>query len=293
MSDLDGLASRFEQERGQLRAVAYRMLGSVSEAEDAVQEAWLRLSRSDASAIDNLSAWLTTTVSRICLDHLRGRAARREESFDPNASEPLIGRNDSFDPEHETMLADSVGLAMLVVLDRLEPAERVAFVLHDMFDVPFDEIASILSRTPAATRQLASRARRRVRGGTMRPDADRGRQRVVMEAYLAASREGDFDALLALLDPDVVLRADRSAARPDEPRELRGAKVVVGRALANRNRALGAQLAIIDGDVGILVGSRGRLALAFLPTISNGRIVEIDIVADAERLRGLVISMLD
>ncbi|HEV7706196.1 MAG TPA: sigma-70 family RNA polymerase sigma factor [Gemmatimonadaceae bacterium] len=293
MSDLDSLASRFEGERGQLRAVAYRMLGSLSEAEDAVQEAWLRLSRSDASAIDNLSAWLTTTVSRICLDLLRARAARREEAFDASGPEPVVGRNDSFDAEHETLLAESVGLAMLVVLDALEPAERVAFVLHDMFDVPFGEIASILSRTPGATRQLASRARKRVRGGGTRPDADRGRQRLVMEAYLAASRQGDFDALLALLDPDVVLRVDRAGLRPGEPREVRGAAAVVGRALANRNRAFAAQLALIDGDVGILVGARGRLALAFRPTISGGHIVEIDIVADAGRLRGLEIRVLD
>ena len=293
MSEHDSLAERFEQERGQLRAVAYRMLGSLSEADDAVQEAWLRISRSDASAIDNLSAWLTTTVSRICLDHLRARAARREEPLDVGVSEPAVGRDDSYDPEHETLLAESVGLAMLVVLDALPPAERVAFVLHDMFDLPFEEIASILSRSPAATRQLASRARKRVRGAGGRSDTDRGRQRVVVEAYLAASRRGDFDALLALLDPDIVLHVDRSAVPQGAPREIRGARSVVEQALANRNRARGAQPALINGDVGILVGSQGRLLLVLRPTIVNGRIVEMDLVADAERLRGLEIRVLE
>ena len=293
MSENDSLASRFEGERVQLRAVAYRMLGSLSEAEDAVQKAWLRLSRSDASAIDNLSAWLTTIVSRICLDHLRARAARREEQFDVNVPEPTVGREDSFDPEHETLLAESVGLAMLVVLDTLPPAERVAFVLHDMFDVPFDEIASILARSPAAARQLASRARRHVRGTAPRSVPDRRRQKLIVDAYLAASREGDFDALLALLDPDVVLHVDRSAVPEGAPREIRGAREVVGRALANAARARGAQLALINGDVGILLAPHGRLDRVLRPTISHGRIVELDLVTDAERLSGLEISALD
>ena len=293
MIESDSLASRFEGERVQLRAVAYRMLGSLSEAEDAVQEAWLRLSRSDAHVIDNLSAWLTTTVSRICLDHLRARAARHEEQFDVNVPEPSVGRGDSFDPEHETLLAESVGLAMLVVLDTLPPAERVAFVLHDMFDVPFDEIASILARSPAAARQLASRARRHVRGTAPRSAPDRRRQKLIVDAYLAASREGDFDALLAILDPDVVLHVDRSAVPEGAPREIRGAREVVGRAIANAARARGATLALINGDVGILLAPLGRLVRVLRPTILHGRIVELDLVTDAERLRGLEISVLD
>jgi RNA polymerase sigma factor (sigma-70 family) len=293
VSETDALALRFERERGQLRAVAYRMLGSLSEAEDAVQDAWLRLSRSDAGVIDNLSAWLTTIVSRICLDHLRARAARREESFDAVVAEPTVGRSDSFDAEHEAVMADSVGLAMLVVLDTLPPAERVAFVLHDMFDLPFDEIASILSRTPAATRQLASRARKHVRGTSAPSSPDRTRQKLIVDAYLAASRRGDFDALLALLDPDVVLRADRSAVSQGEPQEIRGAREVVKRALASGARARRAQVALIDGEVGILVAPFGRLLLVLRTTIANGRIAELDVVTDAERLRGLEIRVLE
>ena len=293
MHEDDALALRFEREREQLRAVAYRMLGSLSEADDAVQEAWLRISRSDVSAIENLSAWLTTVVSRICLDHLRSRAARREEPIDVSAAEPAVGRGDSFDAEHETLMAESVGLAMLVVLDALAPAERVAFVLHDLFDVPFEEIASILARSPAAARQLASRARKRVRGASGHAGADRSRQRAVVEAYLAASREGDFDALLALLDPEIVLHADQAAAPAGVALEVRGARAVVGRALASSRRARLAQTALINGEVGIVVAEHGRLALVLRPTITDGRIVEIDIVADPERLRGLEIRVLE
>src|SRR6266480_3480972 len=221
MNDNDWMVERFEEHRGHLRAVAYRMLGSLSEADDAVQESWLRLSRADTSDVANLGGWLTTVVARVCLDMLRSRKARSEESLGPHVLEPAVGQEDRSHPEQETLLADSVGLALLVVLETLAPPERVAFVLHDMFDLPFDEIAPIVARTPAAARQLASRARRRVRGAATVPDADRTRQREVVEAFLAASRGGDFDALLAVLDPDVVLRADPAAARMGASAEVR------------------------------------------------------------------------
>ena len=232
MDEHEWLAEQFEANRTHLRAVAYRMLGSLSEADDAVQEAWLRLSRSDTSGVENLGGWLTTVVARVCLDMLRSRKSRREEPLGAHVPDPMVSREDGIDPEHEALLADSVGLALLVVLETLAPAERVAFVLHDMFDLPFDEIAPIVGRSPTAARQLASRARRRVQGAATVPDADLTRQREVVDAFLAASRGGDFDALLALLDPDVVLRADRapcrrahrarSAARRPWPRPSRG-----------------------------------------------------------------------
>src|SRR6059058_4270197 len=215
VTDQDWLAERFEANRTHLRAVAYRMLGSVSEADDAVQEAWLRLSRSDAGEVENLRAWLTTVVARVCLDMLRSRRSRREEALGPHVPEPIVSREDGLDPEHEALLADSVGLALLVVLETLNPAERLAFVLHDMFSVPFDEIAPIVGRSPTAARQLASRARRRVQGKATVPNADLTGQREVVDAFLAAARDGNFDALLAVLDPDVVHRADRAAAPPD------------------------------------------------------------------------------
>src|SRR5215212_464485 len=224
MDEHDRLAEQFEAHRTRLRAVAYRMLGSISEADDAVQEAWLRLSRFDASAVENLGGWLTTAVSRVCLDMLRSRRSRREESL--RVPEPIVGREDRTDPEHEALLADGVGLALLAVLETLSPAERVAFVLHDTFGVSFDEIAPIVGRSPAASRQLASRARRRVRGEATVPDADLARQREVVEAFLAASRGGDFDALLAVLDPDVVFRSDRTSVSISRPKEVRGATAV-------------------------------------------------------------------
>src|SRR5919106_824032 len=231
MNEQDMLADRFEANRSHLRAVAYRMLGSVSEADDAVQEAWLRLSRrSDPDELDNLRAWLTTVVSRVCLDMLRSRRSRREEPLETHMPEPIVSRADGMDPEQEALLADSVGLALLVVLESLTPAERLAFVLHDMFAVPFDEIGPMVGRSPTAARQLASRARRRVQGAATVPDPDLPRQREVVDAFFAAAREGDFDALVAVLDPDVVLRSDGGAARPDATRVVRGAPAVPERA---------------------------------------------------------------
>ena len=259
MDEHDWLAERFEANRTHLRAVAYRMLGSLSEADDAVQEAWLRLSRSDTSGVENLGGWLTTVVARVCLDMLRSRKSRREEPLDAHVPEPIVSRADGIDPEHEALLADSVGLALLVVLETLAPAERLAFVLHDMFAVPFDEIAPIVGRSPTAARQLASRARRRVQGAATVPDADLTRQREVVDAFLAAARGGDFDALLAVLDPDVVLRADRAAVPPGASREVRGAAAVAKQG-GHVGGARAAQPALVNGAVGVVVAPRGRLA---------------------------------
>src|SRR3989441_13163523 len=247
MNEHELLAERFEANRSHLRKVAYRMLGSPTDAEDAVQEAWLRLSRSGTSGVENLGGWLTTVVARVCLDMLRSRKSRREEPFDARVPEPLAAREDPIDPEHEALLADSIGLALLVVLETLAPAERVAFVLHDMFDLPFDEIAPIVGRSPTAARQLASRARRRVQGAATVPDADLTRQREVVDAFLAASRGGDFDALLAVLDPDVVLRADRAAVAAGASGEVRGAPAVA-RQFSGRARV--AQPALVNGAAG-------------------------------------------
>jgi RNA polymerase sigma factor (sigma-70 family) len=285
------LAQEFEVHRSRLRAVAYRMLGSLSEADDAVQEAWLRLSRSDADRIENLGGWLTTVVARVCLNMLQSRRARREEPLDRHMPEPIVSREDGVEPEHEALLADSVGLALLVVLETLTPPERLAFVLHDMFDLPFDEIAPIVGRSPAAARQLASRARRRVQGAPV-PDPDLGRQRAVVDAFLAAGREGDFDALLSLLDPEVVLRADR-AAPGGAPTVVRGARAVVGRALAFSQFAPWARAALVNGAAGIVVAPHGRLFSVMGLTVTGGKIVEIDVVADPERLRQLDLAVLD
>src|SRR3989441_1458610 len=249
MDNAEWLAERFEANRTHLRAVAYRMLGSVSEADDAVQEAWLRLSRSGTSGVANLGGWLTTVVARVCLDMLRSRKSRREEPLGAHEPEPTVSREDGVDPEHEAVLADSVGLALLVVLETLAPAERVAFVLHDMFDLPFDEIAPIVGRSPTAARQLTSRARRRLRGAARVPDADLTRQREVVDAFLAASRGGDFDALLAVLDPDVVLRGDRAAVQTGAPEEVRGARAVAG---TFSGRARFAQPALVNGAAGLV-----------------------------------------
>jgi RNA polymerase sigma factor (sigma-70 family) len=284
------LAERFEENRVHLRAVAYRMLGSVSEADDAVQDAWLRLSRSDTSGVENLGGWLTTVVARVCLDLLRSRKSRREEHLGQHVPEPLVGREDGLNPEHEALLADSVGPALLVVLETLAPAERIAFVLHDMFGVPFDEIAPIVGRSPAAARQLASRARRRVQGATTVPDADLTRQREVVDAFLAASRGGDFDALLAVLDPDVVLRADRAAVDMGASKEVRGAAAVAD---TFSGRARFAQPALVNGAVGAVWAQRGRPRVVFGFTITHGKIVEIDLVADSERLGHLDLVILD
>jgi RNA polymerase sigma-70 factor (ECF subfamily) len=293
MAEHEWLAERFEENRTHLRAVAYRMLGSLSEADDAVQEGWLRLSRSDISGVENLGGWLTTVVARVCLDMLRSRKSRREEPLGAHVPEPIVSREDGIDPEHEALLADSVGLALLVVLETLAPAERVAFVLHDMFDLPFDEIAPIVGRSPAAARQLASRARRRVQGSATLPDADLPRQREVVEAFLGALRAGDFDALVAVLDPDVVIRADRTAAPADGSREVRGARTWAKGALAYSRFAHFARPALVNGAVGVVVAPRGRLFRVLHFTLTRGKIVQIDVVADPARLRQLDLAVLN
>src|SRR5215210_2301497 len=272
MDERDFLAEQFEENRTHLRAVAYRMLGSVSEADDAVQESWLRFSRSDTSGVENLGGWLTTVVARVCLDMLRSRKSRHEESLEARTADQVASRETGTDPEHEALLADSVGLALLVVLETLAPAERLAFVLHDIFAVPFEEIAPIVERTPTATRQLASRARRRVHGSPV-PDAGLERQREVVDAFLAAARDGDFDALVAVLDPGVVLRADLSAVHAVGSREVRGGPAVARRAVKGRARA--ARPALVNGAVGVVVAPRGRLLMVLAFTISGGKIVEI------------------
>ena len=282
MDEHQSLAEQFEVNRTHLQAVAYRMLGSLSEAEDAVQESWLRLSRSDASGVENLGGWLTTVVARICLDMLRSRNFRREEPLEE--SEPITDGEDGIDPEHEVLLADSVGLALLVVLDTLNPAERLAFVLHDIFAMPFEEIAPIVERTPTATRQLASRARRRVRGAATAPDADLTYQREVVDAFLAASRTGNFDALLAVLDPDVVFRHDPTAIPAGEPEEFRGVQAVARQFLG---RAQGARSARVNDAIGIIVASRSRLFLVLNLTFARGKIARIDVVTDPTRLQQL------
>jgi RNA polymerase sigma factor (sigma-70 family) len=290
MNERDLLAEQFEANRTHLRAVAYRMLGSVSEADDAVQEAWLRLSRhTDPDEVDNLRAWLTTVVARLCLDMLRSRRSRREEPLETHMPEPIVSREDGMDPEHEALLADSVGLALLVVLETLTPAERLSFVLHDMFAVPFDEIGPIVDRSPAAARQLASRARRRVRGTAPEPDVDLARQREVVDAFLAASRDGDFEALVALLDPNVVLRADG----PDAPRHLRGAPAVLSQARRYARLARFARPALVNGAAGVVVAPGGRPFAVMGITVAQGRIVEIDIFADPKRVRELDLTVLD
>ena len=288
------LAERFEASRAHLRSVAYRMLGSMTDADDAVQETWLRLSRADTSGVENLTAWLTTVVARVSLDMLRSRTSRREQQFGDSLPEPPASHEHRADPEHEAVLADSVGLALLVVLDTLAPAERLAFVLHDMFAVPFAEIASILGRSPAAAKQLASRARRRVQGAASDDDieTDLTRQRAVVDAFLAASRDGDFDALLALLDPDVVLRADSAVVkrrRSGMEREVRGALAVAG---TFAGRARGAQTAIIDGFVGALWAQGGRTRVVFDFRIAHGKIVGIEMVAEPDRLGQMNLEVL-
>jgi RNA polymerase sigma factor (sigma-70 family) len=292
MSEQDWLAERFETHRPQLRAAAYRMLGSLSEAEDAVQESWLRLSRSDVSAVRNLGGWLTTVVGRVCLDMLRSRRSRREDPLEVRLPDPIVGPVDGADPEQEALLADSVGLALLVVLDTLSPAERLAFVLHDMFGLSFDEIAPIVDRSPTAATQLASRARRRVRGVAPVPDTDLARQREVVEAYLAASRGGDFEALLAVLDPDVVLRVDYGARPIDGPTLVRGARAVAGRALLFSRLAPTVHLALVNGAIGIIATVDGALFSVVGFTVSGSRVVEMDILADPERLAGLSLTHL-
>src|SRR5215203_1386322 len=295
------LAARFEEHRARLRAVAYRMLGSTGEAEDAVQEAWLRLSRSGAVGVENLGGWLTTVVARVCLNMLRSRRSRREESLEGPLGEPLgvrvpdpiVGRADGTDPEHEALVADSVGLALLVVLETLAPAERLAFVLHDMFAVPFEEIAPIVGRSPTAARQLASRARRRVQGAATSADAGLACQREAVDAFLAASREGDFEALLAVLDPDVVLRIDGGAVRAGLSTEVRGVRAVAEQTLTFSRLSPFVRPALVNGEVGVVVAPRGRPFSVMGFTVRRGKIVEIDVLADPERLRQLDLTILD
>ncbi|MEO3753209.1 sigma-70 family RNA polymerase sigma factor [Streptomyces sp. B6B3] len=294
MDEPGRLSRRFEEERGRLQAMAYRMLGSLAEAEDAVQETWLRLSRADTSEVRSLGAWLTTVLSRVCLNMLRTRATRREEFLDA-APEPVAEWAEGADPEEEAVLADSVGLALLVVLDALTPAERLAFVLHDMFAVPFDEIGPMIERSPAAARQLASRARRRVRGGSPLPDADLGRQRRVVDAFLAASRGGDFEALVTLLHPDVVLHADAAAGPSPRPVDISGARRVAQGSLAARARLPFTRPALVNGSVGLVTAPHGRLfvALVFSYDEAGERITAIDVVADPDRLSDLQLAVLD
>jgi RNA polymerase sigma factor (sigma-70 family) len=289
MEETEWLAERFEQHRPRLRAVAYRMLGSLAEADDAVQDAWLRLSQAKAEQIDNLGGWLTTVVARECLHMLRSRRHRREDSFGAHPPDPVVIPDGDLDPEQEALLADSVGLALLVVLDCLTPAERLAFVLHDMFELPFEEIAGLLGRTPTATRQLASRARRRVKGVALpAPDPDLPRTRQVVDAFFAAARAGDFDALVQVLDPDVVARADFGADRP--PAVFRGVQAVAGLARAPH----GAQLhpVLVNGAVGVVVTRNGQPFSVLAFTVVNGKIVEIESFRDPDRVRRIADAVL-
>jgi RNA polymerase sigma-70 factor, ECF subfamily len=291
MDEREFLAQQFEEHRTRLRAVAYRMLGSLSEADDAVQEAWLRLNRADAGEIENLGGWLTTVVARISLNVLRSRKARPEQPLEGRLPDPLVDRVDGLDPEHEALLADSVGLALFVVLEKLSPPERLAFVLHDIFAVPFDEIAPIVERSPEAARQLASRARRRVRAERTVPDADLETQREVIDAFLAAAREGDFDRLVAVLDPQVVLRQD--FGRVGGRRELRGAAAVASQAASYAQIGLDIRPALINGVAGAVALRDGQPFSIGAVTVRNGRIVELDFLADPERLRQLDLTILD
>jgi RNA polymerase sigma factor (sigma-70 family) len=303
MGEQDWLAKRFEENRTHLRAVAYRMLGSPSEAEDAVQEAWLRLNRSDTSGVDNLGGWLTTVVGRVSLDMLRSRKSRREEHLeerpDRDLPDPVAGPGDAIGPEHEALLADSLGPALLAVLETLTPTERVAFVLHDVFGVSFAEIAPVVGRSPNAAKMLASRARRRVQGEAATPETDLARQREIVAAFLAASREGDFGALLSVLDPDVVLRADRVAVQGAASRQAQGAPALSTEvrgpaAVADifSGRARVARLALVDGAVGAVVAPGGRPRVVFGFTIMGGKIAEIELLADPARLSRLDLAVL-
>lgn len=292
MDEAEWLAGRFEEQRGHLRAVAYRMLGSLSEADDAVQEAWLRFSRADTSDVDNLSAWLTTVVARVSLNMLRARRARPETPAGPHMPDPIVDRPDRTDPEHEALLADSVGVALLVVLDMLTPAERLAFVLHDIFAVPFDDIAPIVERSPEATRQLASRARRRVQGERTLPDTDLERQREVVDAFQAAARRGDFEALLAVLDPDVVVRADQGAVNAGALRVVRGAEAVARQAMGYASLEMLAQPALVNGVAGAVAIRDGEVFSVGAFTVRGGKVVALDILADPDRLRALDLTVL-
>jgi RNA polymerase sigma-70 factor (ECF subfamily) len=292
MDDQDWLAERFEANRSHLRGVAYRMLGSLTEADDAVQEAWIRLSRSDTSDVGNLRAWLTTVVGRVCLNMLRSRTTRRETPLETHLPDPIVSPQEGIDPEQEALLGDSVGLAMLVVLDALTPAERVAFVLHDVFDVPFDEIAPIVGRTPTAARQLASRARRRVQGAPV-PDVDLDGQWAVVDAFIAAARAGDFERLLAVLDPDVVVRSDGGVARPSLVSLVRGAQAVAEQAMAFRRVGDNSTRVLVNGVPGGVVWAHDGSPFAVLAlTVKGGRIVAIDVLADPDRLAQLDLTLI-
>jgi RNA polymerase sigma factor (sigma-70 family) len=290
MDENNWLTKQFEENRPHLRAVAYRMLGSLSEADDAVQESWLRLNRSGMSGDDNIGGWLTTVVSRVCLDILRSRKSRREESMEAYVEEKVVNWDYSGDPEQETLLADSVGLALLVVLGTLNSLERITFVLHDIFAVPFIEIASIVGRSEAAARQLASRARRRVRGAETSPRADLALQKALVDAFLIAARTGDFDALLSVLDPNVVLREDRASVSDNDSAEVHGAYAVAKKVM--RGRAKAARPILVNGTVGVVVAPRGRILLVLIPTIAHGRIAGIDVITDPTRLQKLNLAVL-
>jgi RNA polymerase sigma-70 factor (ECF subfamily) len=290
MDDRDFLAQRFDAERTRLAAVAYRMLGSTAEADDAVQEAWIRLDRTDTSGIGNLSGWLTTVVARVCLDMLRSRKSRRQDPLADDATDTTVDDDDSVDPEQQLVLADSVGLAMLVVLETLTPAERVAFVLHDMFAVPFDEVGEIVGRSTEATRQLASRARRRVQGAATTSDADVARRREVVGAFLAASRHGDFDALLAVLDPDVEARADAFAVRGGATTDVHGARAL---AEVYMRRARFVRMALVDGRIGLVAAPQGTVRIVFDLTLRDGLVAEFLLIADPEAIATMDIVLLD
>ena len=293
MDDNDWLAGRFEEERPRLRAVAYRMLGSLAEADDAVQDTWLRLSRAGAGEVENLGGWLTTVLARVCLNMLRSRTTRREEPLDLRLPDPVISPEGDLQPEQEALLVDSVGLALLVVLDTLSPAERLAFVLHDMFDLPFEEIAPMVGRSPAAARQLASRARRRVRGAELpAPDPDLARQRGVVDAFFQAARGGDFDALVALLDPDVVLRSDYGGRRPAAPLVTRGAAAVARQALLGALPGARLHPALVNGSAGVVIIVNGRPFAVLGFTVTKGRIAEIDAIADPDRVGRIATTVL-
>jgi RNA polymerase sigma factor (sigma-70 family) len=296
MDENQWLADRFEEQRPRLRAVAYRMLGSLAEADDAVQDAWLRLSGARAGDVENLGGWLTTVVARVCLNMLRSRNLRREEPLEVHVPDPVIGPEEGLRPEEQALLADSVGLALQVVLDTLNPDERLAFVLHDMFDLPFDEIAPMVGRNPAAARQLASRARRRVKGAEIPADLDLGRQRAVVDAFFAAARGGNFAALVAVLDPDVVLRIDAGAAHPAASMVVRGADAVARQALtglATALRTFELQPALVNGSAGMIMSRRGRPLTVMGFTVADGKIAEIDAVADPQRLQQIAAAVRD
>jgi RNA polymerase sigma factor (sigma-70 family) len=293
MDENEWLADRFEDHRAHLRAVAYRMLGSLTEADDAVQDTWLRLSRSGADGVENLGGWLTTIVARVCLNMLRARATRGEEALGVHLPDPVISSQGMLQPDEEAVLAEGVGLALLVVLDTLSPAERLAFVLHDMFQLPFEEIAPMVGRSPTAARQLASRARRRVRGAELpAPDPDLARQREVVDAFFRAARGGDFDALVALLDPDVVLRADFGAGRPAASRVVRGPAAVARQALVGALPGAELHDALVNGAAGVVVTVAGRPLAVLGFTVAEGRILEIDAIADPDRVRRIAAAVL-